>query len=90
MDATATQSEQHVEGWRTTDGPNGKAHYLVAPNRTACADQPGPWGVPMGELFTRPWRETLETDHICKRCAKVHPRTCACWSCSWKRKGKLR
>lgn len=78
-------------GWNTTVGPGGKAHFITVTGETACADRKGILpGARLGDLFTRPWRATVDDDHVCHYCAQAHPRVCLCWRCKIKRNGGLR
>lgn len=67
-----------TSGWRTIAGPGGKGHFIRVDGTTACADLHGPWGVKMGQLFTRPWRDSDPRDHFCALCRKTVPRECFC------------
>ena len=75
-----------MSGWQTSIGANGKAHFYDEAGRAACADRKGIWpGCTLGDLFTRPKRETAADDHICHYCALKNPRLCLCWNCKVKR-----
>lgn len=69
------------EGWRSKANWEGKAHFVLADGRTACADRMGPRGVQMGDLMKTEWTALRSTDHLCTWCRQKHPRQCECGVC---------
>lgn len=69
------------EGWHSKVGWAGKAHYITAEGRPACASISGPRGIKMGELFMCDWKLLDANDHLCGFCTRLHPRQCLCGKC---------
>lgn len=77
----AVAKEATVTGWSSKAKWEGKAHFVEADGRTACADRIGPYGALMSTLFKTRWVELRPDDHLCTTCQRVHPRECMCGRC---------
>lgn len=76
-----TTSDHPTEGWRSKAKWPGKAHFVHADGRTACADKGVPYGMLMGDLFKTEWTDLRPDDHLCRWCVLQHPRQCECGRC---------
>lgn len=76
-----------IQGWHTSVGVNGKAHFYVD-GEPSCGERKGIWpGGKLSDLFTRERRRSTDADHHCRYCSKVSPHVCKCWGCTMKAKG---